>query len=166
MGHGYIAHSLIASHRPLQGFPADAAFHLPDPAFLASCPFAYAPLRETLIELAFPTLPETSSGPDTFPSKTDKRKWATCSQFPAFVSTVTSQLPSYGICACAVLASKCVSSTREPSLSACSIRFFPPTPRPDIIIPCHAKSFGEYSVDAERSGACWHWQHVEVYQYR
>src|SRR6266581_4689279 len=36
-----------ASHRPLHGIPADAAFHLPDAALPLSWPFANAPPIET-----------------------------------------------------------------------------------------------------------------------
>jgi hypothetical protein len=84
-----------ASHRPLHGTPADAPFHLPDPALPLSCPFAYAPPIETLTSPSRPMLPETSApAAETLPSATVSVERVEGSQEPALVTIVTFQSPS------------------------------------------------------------------------
>src|SRR3984893_13810798 len=79
-----------ASHRPLQGTPADAPFHFPDPALPLSWPFAYAPWIETRTRPSRPMLPETSDpAADTLPSVTVRVELADGSQVPVFVGIVT-----------------------------------------------------------------------------
>src|SRR5271170_2843057 len=86
-----------ASHRPLQGTPADAPFHFPDPALPLSWPFAYAPWIETRTRPSRPTLPETSApAAEIFPSVTVSVELVCGSQLPVLVTTVTCQRPSYG----------------------------------------------------------------------
>src|ERR1700761_4104743 len=84
-----------ACHLPLQGTPADAPFHFPDPALPLSWPFAYAPLIETRTRPSRPTLPETSApAAEIFPSVTVSVELVCGSQLPVLVTTVTSQSPS------------------------------------------------------------------------
>jgi hypothetical protein len=84
-----------ASHRPLQGMPADAPFHFPDPALPLSCPFAYAPLIETRTSPSRPMLPETFEPADEIlPSVTVTVELVEGSQVPLFVTMVTFQTPS------------------------------------------------------------------------
>ena len=63
-------HCHVAIHRPLQGIPADAEFHLPEPELPLSCPLAWAPRSEALTTPFRPTLPDRSAAPDTCPSVT------------------------------------------------------------------------------------------------
>src|SRR6202022_3698565 len=84
-----------ASHRPLQGTPADAPFHFPDPELPLSCPFAYAPLIETRTSPPLPTLPEIPApGAVIFPSATVRVELVWASQLPVLVTTVTCHKPS------------------------------------------------------------------------
>jgi hypothetical protein len=83
-----------ASQRPLQAIPPEAPFHLPDPPFPLSWPFACAPRIETLTIPSLPMLPETSAAPETFPSVTVSGYRTDGSQFPALVRIVTFQRPS------------------------------------------------------------------------
>src|SRR5215471_11873524 len=96
----YSSYCRDASHRPLQGIPADAPFHFPDPALPLSCPFAYAPLIETRTRPSRPMLPDTLAPADEIlPSLTVTVELAVGSQLPFFVTMVTFQVPSYGDCA-------------------------------------------------------------------
>jgi hypothetical protein len=89
-----------ASHRPLQGIPADAPFHLPDPVLPFSWPFAYAPLIETRTRPSRPMLLEMSApAAEILPSVTVSVELAVGSQLPLFVTMVTFQTPSKGCCA-------------------------------------------------------------------
>jgi hypothetical protein len=89
-----------ASHRPLQGIPPDAPFHLPDPALPLSWPFAYAPPIETLTAPSRPMLPVTSAPTaEILPSEIVRVERVSGSQLPLLVTTVTLQSPSYGVCA-------------------------------------------------------------------
>src|SRR5216683_7282958 len=84
-----------ASHRPLHGIPADAPFHLPDPALPLSWPFAEAPLIETRTSPSRPTLPETAAPEaEILPSLTVSVELVEASQLPVLVTTVTCQRPS------------------------------------------------------------------------
>src|SRR5882757_795018 len=75
-----------ASHRPLHGIPADAPFHLPDPALPLSWPFANAPPIETRNIPSRPILPVTSA--------TVSVERVEGSHAPALVTMVTFQSPS------------------------------------------------------------------------
>jgi hypothetical protein len=84
-----------ASHRPLHGIPADAPFHLPDPALPLSCPLANAPPIETRTIPSRPMLPVTSApGAETLPSATVRVERVEGSHAPALVTMVTFQSPS------------------------------------------------------------------------
>ena len=61
-------YSFVACHRPLHGFPAAAAFHLPEPILPPSCPNAYAPFNVALTMPSCATVPKMSAGPEIFPS--------------------------------------------------------------------------------------------------
>src|SRR3984893_6295128 len=84
-----------ASHRPLQGMPADAPFHFPDPALPLRWPFAYAPWIDTCTRPSRPMLPVMSEpAAETLPSVTVSVERVEGSQLPLFVTTVTVQSPS------------------------------------------------------------------------
>src|SRR6266516_4008044 len=84
-----------ASHRPLQGTPADAPFHFPDPELPLSWPFAYAPAIDTRTSPSRPMLPETfAPGAETLPSVTLSVERVDGSQVPVLVTMVTFQSPS------------------------------------------------------------------------
>src|SRR5229473_3859355 len=102
-----------ASHRPLHGIPADAPFHLPDPALPLSWPFANAPPIETRTIPSRPMLPVTSApGAETLPSATVSVERVEGSHAPALVTMVTLQSPSYGVWAVAGAAARTAAAVR------------------------------------------------------